>query len=53
MTAAVSEYCGWGYFDPGKNNYVDGYQSPPVNWTLNTPTKKAFFEKLREVTGNQ
>jgi len=26
FAAALSEYASWGYFDPGKNNYVDGYQ---------------------------
>jgi len=25
MLAAVSEYASWGYFDPGANDYVDGY----------------------------
>ena len=51
MLAAVSEYASWGYFDPGENNYRDGYQSPPVNWGINTERKRAFFQKLREVTG--
>ncbi|MGC9971021.1 MAG: hypothetical protein ABSE56_10555 [Bryobacteraceae bacterium] len=49
MLAAVREYCSWGYFDPGNNNYVDGYQSPPVNWGLNTERKKAFFAKVKEL----
>ncbi len=51
MRAAVAEFASWGFFDPGKNDYVDGYQSPPVNWGLNTDRKKAFFAKLREMTG--
>lgn len=51
MTAAISEYCSWGYFDPGASNYRDGYQSPPVNWTLNTDRKRAFFEKVQEISG--
>lgn len=51
MVAAIGEYCSWGYFDPGANNYVDGYQSPPVNWGLNTERKRAFFAKLKEITG--
>jgi hypothetical protein len=51
MAAAVGEYCSWGYFDPGKNDYADGYQSPPVNWGLNTDRKKAFFAKLKEMAG--
>ena len=45
--AAIGEYASWGYFDP----YADGFQSPPVNWGLNTERKRAFFGKVREVTG--
>jgi hypothetical protein len=51
MLAAVGEYASWGYFDPGKSNYVDGYQCPPVNWQINTPRKKAFFNLVKDVTG--
>jgi hypothetical protein len=49
--AALSEYASWGYFDPGKNNYTDGYQSPPVRWDINTERKQAFFKLLAEITG--
>jgi hypothetical protein len=52
FVAAVGEYCGWGYFDPGKNNYEEGYQSPPVRWDLNTDRKRSFFAKLHELTGD-
>ncbi len=51
MLAAVSEYASWGYFDPGENNYRDGYQSPPVNWGLNTDRKRAFFELVKRMAG--
>ncbi|HUU26971.1 MAG TPA: hypothetical protein VM123_04095 [archaeon] len=51
MLAAVSEYCSWGYFDPGSSDYKDGFQCPPVNWQINTGRKKAFFNKVRELTG--
>lgn len=51
MLAAISEYASWGYFDPGKNNYQDGYQSPPVRWEINTVRKRGFFELLAKVTG--
>ena len=37
--AALGEYASWGYFDP----YADGFQSPPVTWSLNTERKRAFF----------
>ncbi len=45
--AAIDEYAGWGYFDP------DGYQSPPVNWGLNTDRKRSFFRMVSEVTGEK
>lgn len=51
FVAALSEYASWGFFDPGKNDYVNGYQSPPVNWGLNTERKRAFFNLLTEITG--
>lgn len=49
--AAISEYASWGYFDPGKNDYHDGYQSPPVNWGLSTQRKRDFFALAREMAG--
>lgn len=49
--AALSQYASWGYFDPGKNNYRDGYQSVPVNWGLSTERKRAFFRLAAKVTG--
>jgi hypothetical protein len=51
IMAALSEYSSWGYFDPGKSNYVDGYQCPPVNWGINTERKRQFFAALKEITG--
>ena len=63
--AAVASYAGWGYYDPGKaagedgivdtlafGDYVNGFQSVPVNWEINTPRKQAFFRLLAEVTGS-
>jgi len=45
--AALGEYASWGYFDP----YADGFQSPPVNWGLNTERKRAFFGRVRDASG--
>jgi hypothetical protein len=45
MKASVAEYASWGYFDP------EGYQSPPVQWGSTTDRKKAFFARLKEMTG--
>jgi hypothetical protein len=49
--AALSEYCSWGYFDPGENNYATGYQSVPTNWGLNTERKRAFFALAKDISG--
>jgi len=53
--AALSEYCGWGYFDyrMAGEGFDDGYQSVPVNWGISSPRKKAFFARLLEVTGGK
>jgi hypothetical protein len=58
MSNALRAYASWGYFDPGagraagKGDYIEGYQSVPVNWGINTPTKNAFFETVKKVTGS-
>ena len=31
--------------------HLSGFQTLPVNWSINTPLKRAFFEKVREITG--
>lgn len=55
LRAAVSEYASWGYFDfrMAGEGHDDGYQSVPVNWGLSSPRKKAFFERLAEITGSK
>ncbi|MFH1569493.1 MAG: hypothetical protein ABIL09_15965 [Gemmatimonadota bacterium] len=51
MRAAIEQHCSWGYFDPGANDYANGYQSPPVRWGINTPRQRAFFRRVAEVAG--
>ena len=51
LLASVDEYVSWGYYEQGQSNYQDGFQSPPVNWTINTENKKQFFELVKKVTG--
>jgi hypothetical protein len=51
MQAALSQYCSWGYFDPGESNYRDGYQCPPVQWRINTERKRQFFAACKEASG--
>jgi hypothetical protein len=49
--AAIGQYASWGYFDPGAGDYGDGYQCPPVNWSINTERKRSFFRLVGEITG--
>lgn len=44
-TAAVAEYASWGLLD------IEGYQTPPVNWGIDTDRKKGFFGLVKEITG--
>lgn len=30
---------------------LSGFQTVPVNWSINTPIKRAFFDRLKEITG--
>ena len=67
FSSAVASYASWGYYDPGDavddtghvvdplafGNYASGYQSPPVDWRINTPRKQAFFQFLRGVTAGE
>jgi hypothetical protein len=56
--AAISQHASWGFFDPGpgvsgasaRGNYVDGYQLVPVNWSINTERKRAFFDLVQRMT---
>jgi hypothetical protein len=32
---------------------LSGYQTLPVNWGINTPIKKAFFDRVLEITGGE
>jgi len=52
LNTALSEYVSWGYFDPGKSDYAEGHQCPPVNWGINTERKRQFFRILKEITGS-
>jgi hypothetical protein len=51
LLASVDEHTSWGYYEQGQSNYQDGFQSPPVNWTINTDNKRQFFELVKKVTG--
>jgi hypothetical protein len=59
FTAALSRRASWGFFDPGEaagggrffGDYRHGFQNPPIDWSIGTPRKRAFFDLLRQVTG--
>jgi len=51
LDASVASGVSWGYLDTGQNNYVDGFQRVPVNWSINTDTKKAFFAETLKLAG--
>ncbi len=33
------------------HKYLSGYQTPPVNWGINTDMKRNFFTRVKEITG--
>ena len=54
FTVSVKNYVSWGYFDfrfPCETDFKEGFQSVPVDWRINSKRKKAFFEKVKEITG--
>jgi len=60
MQECVKRHVSWGYFTQGTGKigngkradepYVTGYQTPPVNWRINTEEKRRFFEELKAIT---
>jgi hypothetical protein len=52
--AAIAEGASWGLFDhrlPGESPEC-GFQSVPVDWRINAPRKRAFFNLVAEMTGS-
>jgi hypothetical protein len=51
--AALKSYASWGYFDYRMKDetFVEGYQSVPVDWGINSERKIQFFNLLKEITG--
>jgi len=54
LTAALSQYASWGYFDYRKKGegFAEGYQSMPCDWESNSARKKGFFKLLKEIAGS-
>ncbi|MBN9087516.1 MAG: hypothetical protein J0J01_11460 [Reyranella sp.] len=53
FVAAVECGASWGYFDyrMSRERFEDGFQSLPVDWTISSKRKRAFFGLLKEITG--
>ena len=51
FTAAIKSYASWGYFDyrMKDESFIDGYQSVPVDWGINSERKIQFFNLLKEI----
>ena len=50
MRAAIERGASWGYYDQGDNDYYTGFQSPPTDWSINTPEKRDFFDLVQRLT---
>lgn len=55
FVAAVQGGAGWGFFDYRRirEGFVEGYQSLPVDWGINSERKRGFFRLLAEMTGGE
>ncbi|HET6317941.1 MAG TPA: hypothetical protein VFG86_15920 [Chloroflexota bacterium] len=59
LAMATAYHASWGFFDAGpgaggnaaRSDYVAGFQNVPVNWSINTERKRAFFDAIRTITG--
>lgn len=51
---SLSEHVSWGWFDYRRKGegMQEGYQSPPVDWSINSDRKRGFFKMLSQVTGS-
>jgi hypothetical protein len=51
---SIKAYTSWGYFDFRRHNegFEEGFQSMPIDWSINSERKKAFFSLLKEITGD-
>lgn len=53
FVAAIHEYASWGFFDyrlQGETDHIEGYQSVPVDWGINSERKKGFFNLAKDIT---
>lgn len=52
--AATSIFASWGFFDyrMKEEGFIEGYQSVPVDWGINSVRKKGFFDLLERIFVN-
>lgn len=50
LKSAVDGHASWGYYVQGTNDYVHGYQSPPVNWGIADNDEAGFFGAIMKYT---
>jgi hypothetical protein len=55
FTDAIKSYASWGYFDYRMKDetFIDGYQSVPTDWGINSQRKIQFFKLLKEISGTK
>ncbi len=51
----VENYASWGYFDFRQvgEPFEEGFQGVPVDWTIGSDRKRAFFDLLKRITGGE
>ncbi|HEY7704950.1 MAG TPA: hypothetical protein VID03_09010 [Acidimicrobiia bacterium] len=52
FAAALNGGASWGFYEKGTNDYLNGYQAPPVNWSIGTASKQAFFDQVGALTSS-
>jgi hypothetical protein len=40
----------WGYYDQGRNDYENGFQSLPIDWSLEAAPKQAFASEVQRLS---
>lgn len=50
--SAIAEHSSWGWFDYRRKgeSLNQGFQSPPVDWSINSDRKKSFFKYLSTIS---
>jgi hypothetical protein len=53
FVAAVSAHASWGYFDYRRkgDEFNEGFQSVPADWTIDSARKRDFFQLVSEMAG--